>query len=97
MLGMVPGVWGSAGGTAEVVLWGVVTPKIPPTLLLANPSPSWPSGLLLGKLWELWLSPYHPHCSTGHSKGSAFAPWQWCPHPKGRLAAIRGCSGLTMA
>lgn len=83
-LGMVPGAWGSAGGTAEAVLLGVVAPKIPPTLLLASLSPSWLSGHSLTKLRGCgvvggpWLSPYHTHYSKGHSKGSDFAPWQWC-------------------
>lgn len=97
-LGMVPREWGDSTGCAV----GVVAPKIPPTLLLASPSPSWPSGHLQTKLGGHgvvggpWLSPYHTHYSKGHSKGSTFAPWQWCPHPKGRFAAIRGCSSHTM-
>lgn len=53
-LGMVPGAWGSAGGTAEAVLLGVVAPKIPPTLLLASLSPSWLSGHFANQAEGLW-------------------------------------------
>lgn len=53
-LGMVPGAWDSAGGTAEAVLLGVVAPKIPPTLLLASLSPSWLSGHFANQAEGLW-------------------------------------------
>lgn len=88
---MVPGAWGSAGGTAQAVLLGVVAPKMPPTLLLTSPSPSWTSGQLLTKLGGCGVATTHPT-----AKGSAFAPWQRCPHPKGRFAAVRGCSSHTV-
>lgn len=108
-LGIVPGAWGSAGGTAEAVLLGVVAPKIPPTLLLASLSPSWLSGHSLTKLRGCgvvggpWLSPYHTHYSKGHSKGSDLLPGSGAMSfpsgspPQERFAAIRGCSSHTMA
>lgn len=83
------------------MLLGVVAPKIPPTLLLRQSKPQ--LAILQTKLGDHgvvggpWLSPYHTPYSKGYSKRSAFAPFQWCPHPKGRFAAIRGCSSHTMA
>lgn len=72
-------------------------------LLKSLPASCCPSGHSLTKLGGCgvvggpWMSPYHTHSSKGCSKGSDFAPWQGCPHAKGRIAAIRGCSSHAMA
>lgn len=84
-----PAVWGGAGGTAEVVLWGVVTPKIPPTLLLANPSPSWPSGLLIA------MAP--PTLQQRPLQGEPFCSLAMVSPSQGEACSHQGMLSHTMA